>query len=258
MERTISLLYHDVVAAGAFASSGFRSPDADIYKLDEAQFAAHLSAITRRVTPSARLFTFDDGGASATRIGDLLAERGWRGCFFIATDFIGRHGFATKGDLRALAAQGHAVGSHSCSHPARMAALTRDELNREWIQSRHTLEDILGQAVHSASIPGGYYSPAVSQAAAEAEYRELFTSEPVATPWQVGGLRVFGRYSVVRSTSPERVAALAAGDAGPRLEQLVYWNAKKVLKRAGGTYWLRFRKVYLRLRQPAEQLEQRP
>jgi hypothetical protein len=257
MERTISLLYHDVVAAGDFASSGFRSPDADIYKLDEAQFASHLSAIARRVTPSARLFTFDDGGASSTRIGRLLAERGWPGCFFIATDFIGSRGFVSKDALRTLAAQGHAVGSHSCSHPARMAALSSDELRHEWTRSRHTLEDILGQPVEIASVPGGYYSTAVAQTAAEAGYRELFTSEPVATPWQVSGLQVYGRYSVVRSTAPELVAALAAGDVRPRLEQLVYWNAKKVLKRAGGTYWLRFRKAYLRFRQPTEQLEHR-
>ena len=257
MEPTISLLYHDVVPSGDFASSGFRGPDADRYKLDAAQFAAHLSAIARRVTPSPRLFTFDDGGASATRIGSLLAERGWRGCFFVSTDFIGAPGFVGEADIRALAAQGHLVGSHSCSHPTRMAALSRDELRHEWTRSRDRLEDILGAAVQTASIPGGYYSTAVAQTAASAGYRELFTSEPVARPWQVGTLTVYGRYSVQQSSTPALVAAIAAGEMRPRLEQMIYWNAKKVIKRVGGAYWLRFRKSYLRLRESAEQLEHR-
>jgi hypothetical protein len=257
VERTISLLYHDVVAAGDFGSSGFQSPDADLYKLDEARFAAHLNAIADRVTPTDRLFTFDDGGASARRIGDVLAQRGWRGCFFVSTDFIGTRGFVTGNDIRMLVAQGHRVGSHSCSHPARMAALPPEQLRHEWRRSRAVLEDILGQAVDTASIPGGYYSLTVARTAGEAGYRELFTSEPVATPWDVDDLRVYGRYSVQQSSSPELVAAIAAGDVGPRLRQFVYWNAKKVLKRAGGTFWLRFRKSYLRLRQAPKQLEHR-
>lgn len=248
MARTISLLYHDVVAAGDFASSGFQSADANLYKLDEAQFAGHLDAIAARLTPSPRLFTFDDGGASAARIGTLLAARAWRGHFFISTNFLGTAGFVTPRDLRLLAAQGHAIGSHSCSHPARMAALSRERLLLEWTASRHALEDVLGQAVDTASIPGGYYSDDVARSAADAGYRELFTSEPVATPWRVGALDVYGRYSVQQGTSAPVVAALAAGDLAPRLQQFAYWNLKKVLKRAGGEYWLRFRKSYLRLR----------
>ena len=248
MARTISLLYHDVVFAGAHASSGFRSADADRYKIDEARFRAHLDAIAARVQPGPQLFTFDDGGASARRVGHLLAERGWRGVFFVPTNFIGTDGFVTSSDVRTLAAEGHAIGSHSCSHPLRMAALSHARLLQEWVDSRRVLADILGRPVSIASIPGGYYSTAVAATAAEAGYTELFTSEPVATAWCVDDLRVQGRYSVLQTTSAEVVAALAAGDRLPRLRQFAYWNLKKVLKRAGGEYWLRFRKSYLRLR----------
>ena len=63
---SLSLLYHDIVPAGMFRSSGFSSPEADIYKLDELEFRCHLEAIDRRgVRASDRLFTFDDGGSSA-------------------------------------------------------------------------------------------------------------------------------------------------------------------------------------------------
>jgi hypothetical protein len=131
-----------------------------------------------------------------------------------------------------------------------MAALSRARLMQEWTDSRKRLEDILGDAVRTASIPGGYYSAEVADTAAAAGYGDLFTSEPLATPWRVGDLRVYGRYSVQRSSSAAAVAALAAGGVPRRLQQLAYWNLKKLLKRTGGDYWLRFRQSYLRLRTP--------
>ncbi len=41
----ISLLYHDVVAAGELASSGFPQADATVYKLSRPEFESHLEAI---------------------------------------------------------------------------------------------------------------------------------------------------------------------------------------------------------------------
>ena len=255
MERTISLLYHDVVDRGGYASSGFQGADADRYKLTTSEFDAHLDAIARRVTPKPGLFTFDDGGASAVRIGALLAARRWSGYFFITTDVIGTPGFVTAAHIRALAASGHQVGSHTCSHPARMAALTRAQLLKEWTNSRKALEDILGVPVRVASIPGGYYSATVAETAADAGYTQLFSSEPVARPWRVGPLSVYGRYSVQQGSSSELVAAIADGAVVPRASQFAYWNAKKLLKRAGGTHWLRFRKAVLSARETVRPLD---
>ncbi len=126
-----------------------------------------------------------------------------------------------------------------------MAALSRTTLLQEWKDSRKAIEDILGREVNSGSIPGGYYSKAVAETAAEAGLQELFTSEPTADHWQVGALRVFGRYSVQQATSAELVASIAAGDLQPRLQQYIYWNVKKLLKQAAGSYWLSFRQAYL-------------
>ena len=254
---TMCLLYHDVVSSRAWAASGFQGPDADLYKLDEGDFRAHLDAIGARVAPGPRLFTFDDGGASAVRIGELLSERGWRGCFFVPTNFIGTPGFLSAGGVRLLAAGGHTVGSHSCSHPLRMAALSRARLMLEWADSRKLLEDILGMPVDAASIPGGYYSSVVAETAAAVGFAELFTSEPVAHRWRVGQMRVYGRYSIQQFTTAATAAALAAGDWMPRFQQFAYWNVKKGLKRAGGSRWLRFRQAYLRLRQSPKQVEHR-
>ena len=241
----ISLLYHDILSAGSFPASGFESADADIYKLDEATFARHLEAIGHAGAGLAEeLFTFDDGGASALLAASMLEKRGWRGWFFITTDRIGTPGFVCAEDIAELRRRGHTIGSHSCSHPPRMAQLSRGALVREWGASVAALSAILGEPVTCASVPGGYYSRRVAEAAAECGIAVLFTSEPVASTRRVAGTLVRGRYSVKRNTSAARAAALAHGDLAPRLGQFCYWNAKKLLKAGAGRYWLAFRKYY--------------
>src|SRR6266550_927052 len=98
--RARSIMYHDVVENGDFASSGFPGAGADLYKLRREDFERHLQAIAAAsavVTTTSSLgsgtpvlLTFDDGGASFHHpIADLLEARGWRGHFFITTGRIG-------------------------------------------------------------------------------------------------------------------------------------------------------------------------
>jgi hypothetical protein len=54
-----------------------------------------------------------------------------------------------------------------------------------------------------------------------------------------------GRYSVVRSTSPAKIAVLVGGDRVAELRQQVGWEAKKVAKRIGGENYLRVRRAIL-------------
>ena len=101
--RAISLLYHDVVLPGQHSSSGFRGGDADIYKLGRPDFEGHLNAIRSAIpgppitisqlgdtSDAPVLLTFDDGGVSAhEHVADLLDAFGWRGHFFVTTNWIG-------------------------------------------------------------------------------------------------------------------------------------------------------------------------
>src|SRR5204862_350417 len=86
---------------------------------------------------------------------DGSARRPWPGHFFIATDLVGTPGFLDWDGIRALVAMGHVVGSHSCSHPDRMADLSWDQLLDEWSRSAAALSSELGQEVSTASVPGG-------------------------------------------------------------------------------------------------------
>jgi peptidoglycan/xylan/chitin deacetylase (PgdA/CDA1 family) len=257
----LSLLYHDVVEPGQFASSGFPQGDANIYKLERSQFELHLQKIAQtpkhanvalldrasaNIGSDALLFTFDDGGASALLSATLLEQQGWRGHFFVTTDYIGKPGFLGEAQIRELHQRGHVIGSHSCSHPPRMSHCPPAQLSREWKESARVLSDILGRDLLVASVPGGYYSRRVAEAAASSGIEVLFNSEPGTDITHVNGCMVLGRYSIQQGVSADTVARIASGERLPRLRQYLLWNSKKIAKRLGGNYYISLRKSLLR------------
>jgi peptidoglycan/xylan/chitin deacetylase (PgdA/CDA1 family) len=258
--RAISIMYHDVTAAGLAHTSGFPGADAALYKLERERFNEHLDAIAAaRTDAPARvlelsekrerapwLLTFDDGGVSAyTCIAEMLEERGWRGHFLVTAGYIGKPSFLGREQIIELHRRGHVIGSHSTTHPSRMSHCRPEEMLKEWKMSIATLSDILGQQVRVASVPGGFYSREVAEAASLAGVEALFTSEPVTKCARVQGCLVLGRYTVQRWMGPQRIAALACGRFTPRMRQLLFWNAKKITKSLGGEYYLRLRKSLL-------------
>lgn len=262
--KTLALMYHDVVPAGAYALSGFSTIGADYYKLTEEQFAEHLSAIAAAVHDkpvlvgdsnwqTSFLFTMDDGGASSMHVADQLERRGWRGHFFIATDYIGTRGFLTRTELRDLAQRGHRIGSHTCSHPIPMWDCTPEQMLTEWRDSRLKLESIIGAEVTCGSVPGGTYVPAIAAAAAQAGYRNLFSSEPTSAVQEVAACLVLGRYGILRTTTAAEAAKLASGDFVACSRQQALWNTKKVLKKMAARPYAAARK-YVMQRRDARQL----
>ncbi len=258
--RTIALEYHDIIGNGDFASSGFADAGAASYKLTAANFGAHLEAVARECAqrssvgaPVTRLsvdadspavlFTFDDGGASAVDAAEMLDRRGWCGHFFMTTDYVGAAGFLDPAALRALHERGHIVGSHSCSHPTRMSACSIAQLRDEWRRSADVLAQILGTETRVASVPGGYFSRAVAECAAEAGIRWLFTSEPTSRTSVMDGCRVIGRYTLRRGHDATVAAALVRRASTARVRQLVAWETKKLAKRLAGRAYLRARSL---------------
>ncbi|HEY4360932.1 MAG TPA: polysaccharide deacetylase family protein [Bryobacteraceae bacterium] len=248
--KKTALLYHDVVPGDRFELSGFQGPGPNVYKLEPSEFRRHLDAIAQATRPGAApLLTFDDGGASAfSPVAGLLEEFGWRGHFFITTDRIGTPGFLDERQIVALRRRGHIIGSHTCSHPARIVACPPDQLAREWGESARTLERILGEPVTAASIPAGYYSREIAVAAAQAGIKLLYTSEPVVSTHIVDGCTIAGRFSVQRGASANWVAAVVSGHVRPRLERYLFWNAKKLAKAIVGPAWLSLRRSVLTAR----------
>lgn len=227
---SVNLLFHDVYADDP-AESGFQSAAADRYKLSLPQFERHLAGLSSADDGVTFSLTFDDGGSSFyTQIADRLEQRGWRGHCFVPTALIDRPGFLTRSQVRDLDRRGHHIGSHSATHPFRMSACDRATLRSEWTKSVGTLEDILGRPVRTASVPGGYYSKAVAEAAEGAGIRVLFTSQPITRRRTVGACAIVGRFAIRAHDSTELSARLVAPSPWTRRRLWADWNAKALIK----------------------------
>ena len=264
--RTHALMYHEVVSSDSGAS-GFAGAGAALYTVTTADFFAHLDALDQALgTPPATvdqllagraeslswLLTFDDGGASALVAADELSRKGWRGNFFVTTGRIGEPGFLDESGIIDLRRMGHVIGSHSLSHPSRMAALSDGELLEEWRASAEQLSELLGERITSASVPGGYYSKRVATAAAKAGLEALFTSEPVRTTRHASGCLVIGRLSIKTTTSAREAARIAGGDSRPWLRGYAEWNLRKAAKRVSGRGYEKLREGLLSRRSSRE------
>jgi peptidoglycan/xylan/chitin deacetylase (PgdA/CDA1 family) len=257
--RASALMYHDVVAPSG-PPSGFEGNGPDVYAVTPERFRDHLDRIARttsrppagaeelaagNVPQGSWVLTFDDGGSSAVEIGEELARRSWRGHFFITTDLVGRPRFLGWDEVRELARMGHAIGSHSCSHPARMADCTWERLLDEWGRSAAVLSEELGGPVSTASVPGGLYSHEVGRAAASAGFASLFTSLPTRRVGSVDGCLLIGRYAVRRDTTAEQAARAAAGRPLVWARQRAAWRLRGAAKRVAGQRYEQVRRALL-------------
>ena len=126
------------------------------------------------------LITFDDAFLSQKVFVDkVLVKYGIKAVFFIPTDFVNtrydgceadyiKNNLLVKeepmcssmqpmswGDLKELSSQGHAMGSHSKSHPVLANVKNRVALNDEIIDSKRIIEDRLDCSVRHFAFPFG-------------------------------------------------------------------------------------------------------
>ena len=118
-----------------------------------------VAQVNRRVADGGVALTFDDGPQPGTtdRILDVLAELDIRATFFC----VGRNARRHPQLVRRIRAEGHAVGSHSMTHPHPRGTALR-ELEREYAQGRRAVADALGADTRLFRPPHGHLGPASS------------------------------------------------------------------------------------------------
>jgi peptidoglycan/xylan/chitin deacetylase (PgdA/CDA1 family) len=193
------------------------------YALSPAEFRAHLmaasgvgrSTITAGQIPgelAARFFclTFDDGCASDySEAFPALLELRMRATFFVVPTMVGTAGYVSWPELREMAAAGMEIGSHSLTHPF-LHELDAAGVRREFGESKRILEDRLGAAVRSASLPRGWEPPDFEQVLEELGYAVFCTSR---VGWWHPGDRPLAvpRIAVRRGMQPGDFAAIVDG-----------------------------------------------
>jgi len=252
--RFLSLLFHDVYGVDP-SESGFSGAAADRYKLTVAQFEGQLAglvraradrpilatrALTEYVGGVPMMITVDDGGVSYhTVVADRLEAMGWRGHCFVTTGRVGERGFLDRTQIRNLHQRGHVIGSHSVSHPPRLSARSWRDIFREWDDSRKMLADTVGEDITVASVPGGYYSRKVADAACQAGFSVLFTSEPKTAVHRVSGCQVMGRFTIRPGHRADLCRDLGMLEFSTLFWASIVWNTKKVAKAVLGQAQLR-------------------
>lgn len=162
---------------------GLGTPDRDFepgeepYWISSMKFERFLDVVVQHPQRSRLRIMFDDGNRSDYSIAlPALARRGLQANMFVLAGKVGQRGYLSRDDIQALAAQGHAIGSHGMDH-VNWCTLDAPALAREVEQSRALLEDIVQQSIQSVAIPFGIYNRQVLNALRHAGYRHIYSSD---------------------------------------------------------------------------------
>jgi len=197
--RQLHLLYHKLRG----------EPAAYSYVTSTALFQQHLDiCLQARQAEGSRLWpeiTFDDGHLSNHDLAaPALESRHMTAQFFITAGWTGaKPGYMGWPELRALHASGHRIGAHGWSHTL-LTHCNHRELEMELVRPRLVLEDKLGGAITTMSLPGGRANARVLAACRKAGYSRVFTSIPKAQAEPLG--EIIGRLNVLGEVQPEWLA----------------------------------------------------
>ena len=220
-------LYHELRAEPSHYS----------YVLERHAFEQHLDLFVQARTLGDATFypeiTFDDGHVSNLELAlPALAERSLTATFFLTVGWTAtRAGYMDWTQVRALHAAGQPIGAHGWSH-ALLTHCDDQALKSELETPRLTLEDKLGTAITTMSLPGGRFNQRVLSACRAAGYDHIYTSQPQPEPPALPFL--IGRLNLRNTTSLETLAQLLDSTSGAlaSLERKDKW--KSALKKTLG------------------------
>jgi len=155
------------------------------------------------------LFTFDDGHDSDLLAAAALAARGYTATFFIPWVHVGQAHFLDRQSVKQLSGDGFGIGSHGMTH-IRLTAISPDRLRQELEESKARLEDLLGLPITDLAVPFGSYDRRVIEAALDAGYSTIMTSEVRQASFGPKS-RVFPRLPVKSFTTHSDFLTLVGG-----------------------------------------------
>ncbi|WP_348260952.1 polysaccharide deacetylase family protein [Telmatobacter sp. DSM 110680] len=146
--------------------------------------------------PRELVLTFDDGYDDFYReVFPLMTQYGLKPLVFLVAERIGdsnrwdhnrglrKRKLLNADQIKELQRYGVRFGSHSLTHPS-LPELNAVELRRELTDSKHRLEDLLGEKVSMFAYPFGEANRRVRAAVVEAGYKFAFTTVEGLNSWQ--------------------------------------------------------------------------
>jgi len=225
-DRFPILLYHRFVHDAADLA---RYPGTEIiFTVTAQQFEAHIAHLARQgyhsVTPDQVLAFLEDGKALPERPVMITVDDGWRSNIDVMLPILERYGFActifvttgpdawifkkfagldrglTAEEVGELHRRGVHIGSHSVTHPY-LIEMNDEEIRREFLDSKHTLEAWTGLPCRFLSIPGNFYNRRIARIARECGYQAVYTANvgtvsPTTDPFDINRLIIEGAFTL--------------------------------------------------------------
>jgi peptidoglycan/xylan/chitin deacetylase (PgdA/CDA1 family) len=253
----VFLMYHELQIPGRTLCSS--DPGYTRYALSEAEFREQVRDLGQQgycgISVNEALefsgapcvaIPFDDGAETDfLAAAPILRQAGFKATFYVTCGWLGKPGFLSVSQVRELSHQGFEIGSHSMTH-AYLTDLDDRGLQREIVESKSRLEDILGKPVHHFSCPGGRHDHRVAKVARAAGYRTVATSRNCANSPNTDPFAL-GRVAILAGLPVTRFAAICSGKALPWLclQSTLQNTAKQLL---GNSLYDRMRTLLLNYR----------
>lgn len=118
------------------------------------------------------IITFDDGWhPQYVYAFPLLKKYGFTATFFVFSNAIDYRHYMTTAELREMAAAGMTIGGHSRSHPYLGKITDQAALEKEIVQSKKVIEDVIGARVDFFAYPFGQYNDHIIEMVKSAGYK---------------------------------------------------------------------------------------
>jgi len=120
------------------------------------------------------LLTFDDAsGGQFTKALPILKKHHFKATFFVMTVVLGKPGWMTKGQVKALDRAGMTIGAHTYDHKS-VPEYTSDDFETQLTEPGRELRKIVGHKVELFAYPFGSYSSNAIKPMFSAGYRAAF------------------------------------------------------------------------------------
>jgi peptidoglycan/xylan/chitin deacetylase (PgdA/CDA1 family) len=164
--------------------------------------------------PDVRI-SFDDGNASDIEIGlPALLERNLVGSFFVVAGRIGSPGSLDADSVRELSRHGMTIGTHGMDHRP-WPKLSPRERERELIEARARIAEVVGRPVDDAAMPMGLYDRKLLADLKRLGYKAAHTTDRIPG---TDGAWLQPRFSILADDTVESVQRDALSDP-PRLRR---------------------------------------